>query len=368
MRQTNPLKDGESSLMNDNNDLNRETFGEGGETPPYTPPEQKYVTYIPYGFTPKTYEERRSIKKTANIIGGSLLIMSVAAAILSFAVTIILSFLGLSSESVYNILKDAAVNKFFQITASTLIFTLPFIIIFKCAGYRINDLISFSKPKKEITLPLFLMGISFCAFSNLAVSFAGSIFEQLGFNYEVDMGDNPKGFFGFLLTVIATAIIPPLVEEFACRGLILGSLRKYGDGFAIIVSSIIFGIMHGNFQQMPFAFLVGLVLAFITIKSGSLWIAIAVHAFNNLVSVVFSFLPKSIPAMAQNAFYILLLSVLMILGLVSLFLLRKETEIFAIEKSETEAKESQKGKWFFSSATIVIFIIISFLESLAYFS
>ena len=126
--------------------------------------------------------------------------------------------------------------------------------------------------------------------------------------------------------------------------------------------------MHGNFQQMPFAFLVGLVLAFITIKSGSLWIAIAVHSFNNLISVIFNYLPKNVPDMVQNAFYILLLTVLMVLGLVSLFLLRKETEIFAIEKSETEAKESQKGKWFFSSATIIIFIIISFLESLAYFS
>ena len=50
--------------MNDNNDLNRETFGEGGEAPPYAPQSQNYVTYIPYGFTPKTFEERRSIKKT----------------------------------------------------------------------------------------------------------------------------------------------------------------------------------------------------------------------------------------------------------------------------------------------------------------
>ncbi len=354
--------------MNDNNDLNRETFGEGGENPPYAPPTQNFVTYIPYGLTPKTFEERRNIKKTANIIGGSLLIMTVAAGFLSFVVTIILSLLGLTSETVYNILKDAAVNQFFQITASTLIFTLPFIVLFKCAGYRISDLAIFSKPKKENVLPLYLMGISFCAFSNVAVSFAGSIFEQLGFNYEVDMGDKPEGFFGFLLTLIATAVIPPLVEEFACRGLILGALRKFGDGFAIIVSSIIFGIMHGNFQQMPFAFLVGLVLAFITIKSGSLWIAVAVHSFNNLISVIFNYLPKNIPVMAENAIYILLLAVLMVLGLISLFLLRNKSEIFAIEKSKTESKESQKARWFFSSTTIIIFIIISFLESLAYFS
>ena len=362
-----PLKDGESSFMNDYNDLNMETFGEGGENPPYTPPTPNYVTYIPYGFTPKTFEERNQIKKIANIIGGSLLVLNALSILISLTITFILSFIGLSSESIHNIITDAGFNKFFQITLSTILFIVPFSIFFKCAGYRISDLAIFEKPKNKSFLPLFLMGIAFCAFSNIAVSVAGNFFEQFGINYEVDMGDYPKGFFGFLLSVIATAVIPPLVEEFACRGLILGSLRKFGDGFAIVVSSVIFGIMHGNFQQMPFAFLVGLVLAYITIKSGSLWVAIAVHAFNNFISVVFNYLPENMPDIIQNLIYIILLVIIMILGLVSLFILQKNGEDYKIEESKTESTNFQKSKWFFFSATIIIFIIISFIESLAFF-
>ena len=353
--------------MNDFNELNNETFGEGGNIPPNTTPTQKYVTYIPYGFTPKTYEERMKIKKLGNVIGISLLALTLFAAIISFCLTLVLSKLGITSENIHNIIRDAGFNQFFQTTVSTLLFILPFTVIFKIAGYRISDLAIYEKPKEKTFLPFFLLGISFCAFSNIAVSIAGKIFEQAGINYEVDFGDYPNGIFGFLLSFIAVSIVPALVEEFACRGLILGSLRKFGDGFAIIVSSNVFGIMHGNFQQMPFAFLVGLILAYITIKTGTLWVSVAIHAFNNFVSVGFNYLPKSIPEDIQNALYIILLTVLMVLGLISIILLNKNKQSFEIEKSETEATESQKIKWFFSSAAIVIFIIISFIEALSFF-
>lgn len=352
--------------MNDFNDLNSQTFGQGGQTPP-SAPVQNYVTYIPYGFTPKTFEERNQIKKLANIIGGAILILNVIASMLSNFVVFAFYIAGFNKEETRNILQDAAINQFFQIVASTLLFTVPFILFFKFSGYRISELAIFSKPKKKTVLPLFLMGISFCAFANIAVSIAGTFFAQFGINYNVDTGPKPQGISGFLLTTISTAIVPPLVEEFACRGLILGSLRKFGDGFAIIASSIVFGLMHENFEQIPFAFLVGIVLGYITVKSGSLWIAIAVHAFNNFISVIFNYLPNSLPDMAQNAMYITLLAILLVLGIVSIKIFRKSEENFELKKSKTEANEKQKITWFFTSATIIIYIIISFMESMSYF-
>jgi hypothetical protein len=50
-----------------------------------------------------------------------------------------------------------------------------------------------------------------------------------------------------------------------------------------------------------------------------------------------------------------------------MFLYHKNIGDYSIKKSETEATESKKAKWFFGSATIVIFIIISFLQSLTFF-
>ena len=51
-------------------------FDYNNQINPNSQPQPQYVTYIPYGFTPETYEEKRAVKKIANIIGGALLIMS----------------------------------------------------------------------------------------------------------------------------------------------------------------------------------------------------------------------------------------------------------------------------------------------------
>lgn len=351
--------------MCDNNDLNNQTFGVGEET--NTPPTHQYVTYVPYGLTPEKFEERKAIKKTSNTIGISLLIAMTLPKIIAYLLVISLFVLGFSSGKIDSFLNDSAVNNFFQIIISALCFSLPFILVFNIAGYKVRDLIDFSKPKKNSVLPLFVMGIAFCAFSNIAITIAGNFFARFGINYEVDFNDDFKGIFGFLLSVIATAVIPPLIEEFAFRGVVLGVLRKYGDTFAIIVSSAVFGIMHGNFQQMPFAFLVGLVLAYITVKSGSIWIAVAVHAFNNAISVVFTALEKVVPTDFLNGTYVILLVVLLLLGISSLLLCKKRDISYEISESETASSESEKYKWFFFSVAMIIFIILMLVESLQYF-
>ncbi len=352
--------------MNQDNEFNNETFG-GQQNFNDAPPQTTYVTYIPYGLTPETFEERKKIKKTALTIGGSLLAMLAIPYLFSLVSSFSLIFLSISGADIYSYFNDAAVKQVLQIVISSIMFTLPFIIFFKCSGYRISDLVSFKKPQKQDILPLLLFGISFCAFANMAVSIARQFFSNLGIDYEVDFGEKPEGFFGFLLTLIATSVVPALVEEFAFRGFVLGSLRKFGDGFAIIASSIVFGIMHGNFQQIPFAFLVGLVLAYITVKSDTLWIAVAVHAFNNFISVFIEYALNGVTQNFQNVFYTVFLCVSLLLGFVAVYLLKNRDDAYNLQGEKTKSSEKQKYKWFFESATIIIFTIISVIEALAFF-
>ena len=192
------------------------------------------------------------------------------------------------------------------------------------------------------------------------------IFESIGIDYNVDFGDNPGGFFGFLLSLLATAIVPALVEEFACRGLILGVLRKYGDGFAVLVSAILFGLMHGNFDQMPFALMVGLVLGYIVVKTESLWIAVAVHAANNFISVAFTYILCGFSQNAQNLIYLLYLMAALTAGIIAAVTFNGE-ESFKFNKSDTESTLKQKFKWFFSSVPVVIFVILCLLQSIKFF-
>lgn len=78
------------------------------------------------------------------------------------------------------------------------------------------------------------------------------------------------------------SILAPVSEELIFRGYILQTLRPYGKKFAIVLSAFLFGIFHGNLLQTPYAFLMGLVLGYVTVEYHIGW-AVALHVFNNLV-------------------------------------------------------------------------------------
>ena len=76
------------------------------------------------------------------------------------------------------------------------------------------------------------------------------------------------------------AFMGPLVEELVMRGGIAYRLQKYGKVFSIIFSAIVFGFFHMNFVQGVFAFLVGIMLAYIAIEYSFGW-AVFFHILNN---------------------------------------------------------------------------------------
>jgi membrane protease YdiL (CAAX protease family) len=78
------------------------------------------------------------------------------------------------------------------------------------------------------------------------------------------------------------SILAPIAEELLFRGYILRTLRPYGKKFAIFGSALLFGLFHGNLLQTPYAFLMGLLLGWLTVEYSVVW-AILVHMFNNLV-------------------------------------------------------------------------------------
>lgn len=100
-------------------------------------------------------------------------------------------------------------------------------------------------------------------------------------------GDLDFGSFGALL---AGGIIQPVAEELLFRGAVLGALLSWRPlqgkpWWAVLLSAVLFALIHLNPGQMPTAFLFGLILGWLTYRTGSLLPGIVMHVFNN--SVVF---------------------------------------------------------------------------------
>ena len=84
------------------------------------------------------------------------------------------------------------------------------------------------------------------------------------------------------ITLIAVCLIAPFLEEMLFRGIILrGFLSHYSPRKSIIVSALIFGVVHLNLYQLPVAFILGCFLGWIYYLSRSLWPAILAHALYN---------------------------------------------------------------------------------------
>ncbi len=103
-----------------------------------------------------------------------------------------------------------------------------------------------------------------------------------------------------MLIYLYICLIGPILEELIFRGVLLEGLRKYGNAFGIIMSSILFGLMHQNFMQCIPAICMGFVWGVMTVKSGSLLPSIIVHIFNNSLSAILMIMLSSVGNFDMN--------------------------------------------------------------------
>lgn len=86
--------------------------------------------------------------------------------------------------------------------------------------------------------------------------------------------------------VIYMVICAPIMEEYIFRKLIVDRAVRYGQGTAVILSGLMFGLFHGNLNQFAYAFTLGIFLAFLYVKTGNLKITIALHMMINFMGGV----------------------------------------------------------------------------------
>lgn len=93
--------------------------------------------------------------------------------------------------------------------------------------------------------------------------------------------------------ILIIGCLPGIVEETLYRGIMLHAFRRYSILVGVLVSAVSFGLMHLNFNQIPYAIYLGLIFAFIVEATGSLLSTMIMHAIFNAVNTAYLFiLPK----------------------------------------------------------------------------
>lgn len=184
---------------------------------------------------------------------------------------------------------------------------------------------------------------------------------------------------------IQVTIFAPIFEELWFRGLIMESLRPYGNGFAIFVSAILFGITHGNFAQFFYATALGIVLGYLAISTNSIVTTTIMHAMVNGIAGVMTLLVtnpevqeyvlnagktenKHIPApvMIYNA-WLTLVVILLLVGVVMAIFKFVKIKRYKVPRVQTELSASRRWGIFLSRATVIVTLALAVLTFISPF-
>lgn len=252
------------------------------------PPQQMPPTQFFY--PPADYvspEEKKKIRHEYNVIGIVLLLLLVSMLVICNGAFMILDAMGY--EIVYN--KDGtAVYGLWDMIIGGCFPALIAMVIFLgyCffTKYDPRELFSTKQVRAGETLRYAVIVLFLQQVSLICSLFIGGGLDSIGLyvpsvNYTVE--HEPMV---YLAELLGTIFLAPIGEELIYRGIVLRCSARISQRFAIFFSAFIFGIMHGNPYQFVLGFLLGIPLAMVTLKTGSVIPAIICHITNNLAASV----------------------------------------------------------------------------------
>lgn len=274
-----------------------------------------YYQYTPP--IPPEEIEKKSLRSIALRVGTLLLVLIGAMQVAYPAIVLALMAANILPDDALTADMLGVDNSTFLIIYSvvyTIAMGLPMLIVM----FGKNRIFPFSPAKPvrgEIAFLGILGGVGVCMAANIVTSYVLTFLEQFGITVPEAPEMMVNSLESYILNIFTIAILPALLEEMAFRGCVLRLFRPYGDGFAIIVSALVFGLMHGNLRQIPFAFIVGLVLGWLYSVTNNIWVPITVHFINNAVSVTMEYLGFQLKESAVGTFYTFIILALAAVGI-----------------------------------------------------
>ena len=154
-----------------------------------------------------------------------------------------------------------------------------------------------------------IIAFAFMYISNFITVILAQVISQIfggGSNPLDSMIDTNNLFLSFIFV----GLLAPIMEELMFRKIMLERLKGYGDVISIIVTAVMFGLFHRNFYQFLYATAIGLILAYIALKSGSVKYSILLHVIINTFGSVIAPLLTKMPIIGVAFLGLFLLGVI----------------------------------------------------------
>lgn len=180
----------------------------------------------------------------------------------------------------------------------------------------------------------------------------------------------PSDLVSALAMVFMMVIIAPVVEEFWMRGIVYDALTPYGTGAAIVISSILFGLMHGSMEMLFYTTALGFALGYIRYATNSLFVVTILHLIINAVGAGMLLISSLVKIEnEQNRwlntllnYYQLAMLILIAVGLAAFIRKIPVIRRYKVENAWTEIGGRKKIALFFVSVPVLIMVVLAINE------
>lgn len=187
----------------------------------------------------------------------------------------------------------------------------------------------------------------------------------------------PDSVLNACILLFQLVVIAPIFEEFWFRGIVLEAVRPYGNGFAILVSGILFGLTHANFNQFFYAAVLGIGLGYIAVSTKSILTTTLMHAMFNSISGIMLLMitfdevgdylmakaagmeAEQTPLVVVYLIYYFVVIMLMIVGILMAIAKLRKIKRYKVPKVWTELSAGRRWGVFFSRFTVIIALLLA---------
>lgn len=134
----------------------------------------------------------------------------------------------------------------------------------------------------------------------------------------------PDGFLATILLFITMCVVPAVLEEILFRGYIQRMLLPYGGVFSLLVTSLLFTLMHARIYQMPSIFLLSMALGYVFYVTEDIRISMSLHFLNNAIAFIIAYVAQNMDGASAMVFTTMLFAICLFAGAIGLALLKKE--------------------------------------------
>ena len=218
--------------------------------------------------------------KNAGILYSAVCVVPI---VLSTVVIVLLTMMGVQTKT------EANWYKYLSFLLPQLSFALSLCVLFAVRKPQAKITFRLRVAPKFWAIALLLAVGTLFGLSQLNTWFVGSL-EKIGLK---GGGVNVPTMYGvgeYLLSLLVIAALPAILEETVFRGVILGGMKEGGTATAVLLSGALFSLFHQNPAQTPYQFVCGCLFALLALRSGSIFVPVCMHFFNNAFILTATFL------------------------------------------------------------------------------